>query len=199
MSCSDRFRGESDRQVILKWNEYASGAYIKGVRFPGDRAKADRSGESTRPPEKASARRSTTGANTEADRSGRVYGVARKSAPDVDGLKQFGRRVEFEGVRERDNRGGKHKQLAIMTHEACDCDDADIDITYRMCCISVNNGPPFKASTLFDTGAYASFVKREVAAWIGQHAGRATRLGARKRRKDGDSNTSVSLAGTPTK
>ena len=69
---------------------------LKGVRFPENRAKADRSGESTRPPDEASARRNTTGANTEADRSGQVYGVARKSAPDVDGLKQFGRRVEFE-------------------------------------------------------------------------------------------------------
>ena len=189
-------RGEGDRQVALKWNEYASGAYIKGVRFPEDWAKVDRSGESTRPPDEAGARRSTTSANTKADRGGRVYGVARKNAPDVDGHKQFSRRVEFEGVRDHDNRGGKHKQLAIMTHGACDCDDADIDITYRMCCISVNNGPPFKASTLFDTGAYASFVKREVAAWIGQHAGRATWLGARKRERDGDSNTSVSLAGT---
>ena len=37
-------RGEGERQVALKWNEYASGAYIKGVRFPEDRAKADRSG-----------------------------------------------------------------------------------------------------------------------------------------------------------
>ena len=49
---------------------------------------------------------------------------------------------------------------------------------------------------LFLTLVHASFVNREVAAWIGQHAGRATRLGARKRKMDGDSNTSVSLAGT---
>ena len=76
----------------------------------------------------------------------------------VDGHKKFNRRVEFEEIRDRDTRGGKHKQLAIMTHRACDCDDADIDTSYRMCCISVNNGPPFKASTLFDTGAHASFV-----------------------------------------
>ena len=63
--------------MVLKWNEYASGAYIKGVRFPEDRSKADRAGESTRPPDDASARRS---ANTETDRGGRIYGVARKSA-----------------------------------------------------------------------------------------------------------------------
>ena len=138
-------RGEGDRPVVLKWNEYASGAYIKGVRFQEDRSKADRAGESTRPPDDASARRS---ANTETDRGGRIYGVARKSAPEIDGTKKFNRRVEFEDVHERDNRGGKHKQLAIMTHRACDCDDADIDTSYRMCCISVDNGPPFKASTL---------------------------------------------------
>ena len=83
-----------------------------------------------------------------------------------------------------------------MTHRACDCDDADIDVSYRMCCISVNISPPFKASTLFDAGAHASLLNRKVAAWIGQRAGRATRLGARKRGREGDSNTSVSLAGT---
>ena len=44
--------------------------------------------------------------------------------------------------------------------------------------------------------SHASFVNREVAAWIGRNTGRATRLGARKRGRDGDSNTSVSLAGT---
>jgi hypothetical protein len=144
-------RGEGDRQIALKWNEYASGAYIKGVRFPEDRAKADRSGDSARPTDDAGARRNNTSTNAEADRD--IRGVARKSAPDVDGHSKYSRRVQFEGVRERDTRGGKHKQLAIMTHRACDCDDADIDTSYRMCCISVNNSPPFKASTLFDTGA----------------------------------------------
>ena len=69
-----------------------------------------------------------------------------------------------------------------MNHRACDCDDADIDVSYRMCCISLNNSPPYKASTLFDTGAHASFVNREVAAWIGKQAGRVTQLGAKKTR-----------------
>ena len=72
MSLTFPVRGEGDRPVVLKWNEYASGAYIKGVRFPEDRSKADRSGESTRPPDDASARRS---ASTEADRGGRIYGT----------------------------------------------------------------------------------------------------------------------------
>ena len=156
----------------------------------------DRTGDSTRPQDATGARRNAADANTEAGWSGRVYGVARKSAPDVDGHKTSSRRVEFEGVRDRDTRGGNPKQLAIMTHRACDCDDADVDVSYRTCCISINNDPPLKASTLFDTGAHASFVNREVAAWIGKHAGRATRLKARKRGREGDSNTSVSLAGT---
>ena len=109
----------------------------------------------------------------------RVYG-AKKSALDVDGSKTATRRVEFEGVRDRDASGGNPRHLATMTHRACDCDDADIDVSYRMCCISANNNPPFKAATLFDTGAHAS-VNREVAAWIGTQNGPAKQLGARKR------------------
>ena len=81
--------------------------------------------------------------------------------------------------RENHAGGGMPRKSATMTHRACDCDDADIDVSYRMCRISVNNSPPFKASTLFDTGAHASFVNREVAAWIGKQAGRATQLGER--------------------
>ena len=84
------------------------------------------------------------------DNQARVYGVARKSAPDIDGPI---RRVEFEGFRDRDARGGMLRQLANTTLGSCDCDDADIYITYRMCWISVDNNSPFKAATLFDTGA----------------------------------------------
>ena len=60
-------RGESDRPVVLKRNEYASGAYIKGARFPEDKAKADRSGEITRPPDDRSARRNRTRGRIEVD------------------------------------------------------------------------------------------------------------------------------------
>ena len=35
-----------------------------------------------------------------------------------------------------------------------------------MCCLTVGDSPSYKAATLFDTGAHASFVNREVAAWI---------------------------------
>ena len=64
---------------------------------------------------------------------------SQKSTPDVDGHKTSSRRVEFKGVRDRDARGGKPRQWATMTHRECDCDDADIDVSYRMCYISVNN------------------------------------------------------------
>ena len=56
--------------------------------------------------------------------------------------------------------------LATISNEKCDWDDADIDITYRMYCITVGTSPSFKAATLLDTGANASYVNREVAAWI---------------------------------
>ena len=26
-----------------------------------------------------------------------------------------------------------------MTHPSCNCDDTDVDTTYRMCCITVSN------------------------------------------------------------
>ena len=41
-----------------------------------------------------------------------------------------------------------------------------------MCCLTVADSPSYKAATLFDTGAHASFVNREVAAWVEGHARR---------------------------
>ena len=72
-------------------------------------------------------------------------------------------------------------------------DDAGIDITYRMCYISVANYPPFKAATLFDTGAHASFIDREDAAWIGKYPGPAKQLGARKRGRREEQEATVLL------
>lgn len=88
------------------------------------------------------------------------------------------------------------QQLATMTHGSCDCDDADVDIFYRMCCVSVHNSPSFKAATLFDTGAHASFVNRKVAAWIEGQLGSARQQGKRKRGGQTAHNTTVLLAGT---
>jgi hypothetical protein len=42
-----------------------------------------------------------------------------------------------------------------------------------MCCILVGTSPSFKAATLFDTSANASYVNREVAAWIEDQAGKS--------------------------
>jgi hypothetical protein len=55
---------------------------------------------------------------------------------------------------------------ANMPHGTLDCVDVDVDITYRMYCITVDNSPSFKAAILFDMGAHASFVNRGEAAWF---------------------------------
>ena len=108
-------------------------------------------------------------ADDAADRS-RIYGVARKSAPDEQGYKVKERGVQFSVPKDRDGRGGNNYLSLLLSKSSCDCDDADIDMTYRMCCISVGNSPLYTAVALFDTGAHASFVNREVASWIEEHA-----------------------------
>ena len=51
----------------------------------------------------------------------------------------------------------------------CNCGGADINSTYRQCLVSMRNSTVyFTALTLFDTGAYTSFVNREVAKWLKQ-------------------------------
>ena len=60
-----------------------------------------------------------------------------------------------------------------------------------MCCITVGTSPSFKAATLFDTGANASYVNREVATWIEDQA-----EGGRKHGWEAERSTTVSLAGT---
>jgi hypothetical protein len=84
----------------------------------------------------------------------------------------------------------------LLSKNSCDCDDADIDMIYRMCCISVGNSPSYNAATLFDTGAHASFIKREVARWIQEHGGTDRQVPEQKRGWQKASSTSVSLAGT---
>ena len=65
-----------------------------------------------------------------------------------------------------------------------------------MCCITVGTSPSFKAATLFDTGANASYVNREVAAWIEVQAGKGKQQRGRKRGWEAERITTVSLAGT---
>ena len=93
-------------------------------------------------------------------------------------------------------RGGTPRQLATISYRTCDCDDADVDTTYHMCCITVGASPSFKATFLFDTGANASYVNREVAAWIEVQAGVVKQQGGRKRGWEAERIKTVSLAGT---
>ena len=93
-------------------------------------------------------------------------------------------------------RGGTPHLSAITATASCDCDDIDVDMTYRMCCLTVGDSPSYMAVTLFDTGAHASFVNREVAAWVEGQARRSP-SGLKKARERQDQRyTTVSLAGT---
>ena len=80
------------------------------------------------------------------------------------GNRGSGGRVHFE------NRGrGTPCRTDIVTHLSCNCGSADINSTYRQCLVSLSASSTFfTALTLFDTGAYTSFVNREVAKWLEQ-------------------------------
>ena len=57
----------------------------------------------------------------------------------------------------------------VITHLSCNCGGTDINSTYRQCLVSTRPSTTFfTALTLFDTGAYTSFVNREVAKWLEQ-------------------------------
>ena len=57
----------------------------------------------------------------------------------------------------------------VVTHLSCNCGEFDTNSTYRQCLVSPSDSPTyFTALTLFDTGAYTSFVNREVAKWLEQ-------------------------------
>ncbi len=169
--------GKGDEHPELRWYEYAGGGIIRGAHNPGEKARPERSGR-------------------QQDRDPPRWQPAKQSVSDAHGHKPATRRIEFEGVKDRDTRGGTPRVLATISTVRCDCDDADVDITYRMCCITVDTSPSFKAATLFDTGANASYVNREVAAWIEDPAGKGKRKGGRKRGWEAERSTSVSLAGT---
>ena len=120
--------GEQDKHPKLKWSEYAKGDTILNARFP-DKNRVDRSGERTVQSDRSKV-------DDAAERS-RIYGVARKSVPDVQGYKVKERGVQFNVPKDRDGRGGNNHLSSLLSKSSCDCDDADIDMTYRMCCISV--------------------------------------------------------------
>ena len=94
----------------------------------------------------------------------------------------------------REGRGhvhwGKDKDTtyltSVITHSTCNCGGTDVNSTYRQCLVSMRNSTTyFTALTLFDTGAYTSFVNREVAKWLElqQHGG--TEAGAHQTRSSG--------------
>jgi hypothetical protein len=74
-------------------------------------------------------------------------------------------RVHFD---DRGNRGTPCR-TDIVTHLTCNCGGSDNNSTYRQCLVSLaTSSTYFTALTLFDTGAYTSFVNREVAKWLEQ-------------------------------
>jgi hypothetical protein len=86
-----------------------------------------------------------------------------------------------------------------ITHLTCNCGGADVNSTYRQCLVSMRNSNSyFTALTLFDTGAYTSFVNREVAKWLEQQQHGGTVAGAHlvKSSRHDVSTSEVGLAGT---
>ena len=150
---------------MLKWSEHAGGGALTDPKYNPSRRERERAADRMEHTGKPAERR-----RSDDSRSGSIYGVARQSVPDADGSNP--REVRFEDKANRGPRGGTPHLSAITTTASCDCDDIDVDMTYCMCCLTVGDSPSYKAATLFDTGAHASFVNREVAAWVEGQAGR---------------------------
>ena len=92
----------------------------------------------------------TQGDKGNGDKGGKGYG--RKYGPGKGGGK-----VHFEN-------SGTRSRTDTITHLTCNCGTSDEDTTYRQCLVSLHHTTTyFTALTLFDTGAYTSFVNREVA------------------------------------
>ena len=90
-------------------------------------------------------------------------------------------------------------RLAAPTLSLYNCGGSDINSTYRQCLVSLSASSTFfTALTLFDTGAYTSFVNREVAKWLEQRQeGYKEGFGLNRASSRHDIPTAVvSLAGT---
>jgi hypothetical protein len=92
--------------------------------------------------------------------------------PDRDAGRGRGGR---DNDRRNDRRGrGGHGTVHFDTKDkgtplSCNCGGTDINSTYRQCLVSTRPSTTFfTALTLFNTGAYTSFVNREVAKWLEQ-------------------------------
>jgi hypothetical protein len=87
-----------------------------------------------------------------------------------------------------------------ITHLTCNCGGADINSTYRQCLVSMRNSTVFFTTlTLFDTGAYTSFVNSEVAKWLEQqqqHGGTVAGVHHVKSSRHDVPTFEVGLAGT---
>ena len=173
---------------MLKWSEHAGGGALADPKYPSSRRERERAADCTEQSGKPAERR-----RPDDSRSGGIYIVARQSVPDIDGSNP--REVHFEDKATRGSRGSAPHLSAITTIASCDCDDIGIDMTYRMCCLTVGDSPSYKAATVFDTGAHASFVNREVAAWVEGQARRNPSYLQKARKGQDQRCTTVSLAG----
>ena len=181
-------KGVGEEHPMLKWSEYAGGGALADPKYNGSRREREKAAERLEQSGKPSERRRAD------DSRGGIYGVARQSVPEADGSKP--REVRFEDKGARGPRGGTPRLSATTATASCDCDDIDVDMTYRMCCLTVGSSPSYKAATLFDTGAHASFVNREVAAWVEGQARRNPSYLQKAREGQDQRCTTVSLAGT---
>ena len=173
---------------MLKWCEHAGGGALADPKYNLSRRERERAADRIAQSGKPSERR-----RPDDSRSGGIYGVARQSVSEADGSNP--REVRFEDKAGRGSRGGTPHLSAITTTASCDCDDIDVDMTYCMCCLTVGDSPSYKAATLFDTGAHASFVNREVAAWVEGQARRNPSYLQKARKGQDQRCTTVSLAG----
>ena len=120
---------------MLQWSEHVVGGALADAKYPSsrrDREKIAEHAEQRGKPWECH--------RTDDSGSGSIYGVTRKSAPDAEGNKP--REVRFE-ERGRESRGVTPHLSAIMTIVSCDCDDTDIDMTYRMRRLTVGDSPSY--------------------------------------------------------
>ena len=155
-------RGKTGRELKLEWKSRADGTYLPAEASPADGTPIPTSLS------QHGSERSPTMLGTCSSRSG-----WRAWWPWGSGQVHFNKDK------------GTSCLTSIITHLSCNCSGADINSTYRQCLVSIT------ALTLFNTGAYTSFVNREVAKWLElqQHGG--TVAGAHHARPT----TEVGLAG----
>ena len=82
------------------------------------------------------------------------YGPSDSRISTRDATRDNTRDNRMSGVRfdPKDTKGIQPTMISLA-HISCDCDAQDIDTTYRMCCITVNDSPSYSAATQFDTGS----------------------------------------------